>query len=140
MGEQNRNWEKWERKHYSEKMGASKIEDKYSTEYLVRRKFWHVCLLFVCVLYIVYTLAETRYINSVGMMWMQTRRIHPMTFANAMVVCDLVHICHHSKLRAATATCLQICANVSRMQSIEWLLHAWEYHFVCIFCSCRCWF
>lgn len=26
-----------------------------------------------------------------------------------------------------------------RAYYIEWLLHAWEYHFVCIFCSC-CWF
>lgn len=27
-----------------------------------------------------------------------------------------------------------------RVRYTEWLLHAWEYHFVWIFCSCCCWF
>lgn len=69
-----------------------------------------------------------------------------MTFANAMDVCDLVHICYHSKLRAHTQKhsrelCLFLFSMLQhRSFSKEWLLHAWEYHFVCIFCSCWCWF
>lgn len=69
-----------------------------------------------------------------------------MTFANAMDVCDLVHICYHSKLRAHTQKhsrelCLFLFPMLQhRSFSKEWLLHAWEYHFVCIFCSCWCWF